>query len=348
MSTSSTGRVSVTDLPNDQRERKRLQNRVAQRKYREKQRQKLIELQEKADQLPQPEATFNAPPTNESNLIFSPDYLLSTPITNNNVSSSDRIMELEQKLAEAEKRCNEMRESLKRYMVPQLPHQPNQIQPSESDSSSDFQYLQSSSSSSPLHQMTEYMAAGDMVVRKVHCVRAAKEAATWSFPDENNILLEKVNLIRAMFYNGEMLNILHNGFAKEHILNDDSQSPFCSVEINIPPNLLDNLPPNLRPTHLQMVTPHHPYIDLLPWPAFRDRLLSVANLIDEDVLCADMHDNGEGFVVWGSSPNDEWSWEISEYFAKKYWFLMDYNMLRSTNWWRSQRGQPPLRIKLNA
>ncbi|PRP87449.1 hypothetical protein PROFUN_00660 [Planoprotostelium fungivorum] len=185
--------------------------------------------------------------------------------------SSDRIMELEQKLAEAEKRCSEMRESLNKYM--------NQIQSS---------------------------AAGDMVVRRVHCVtEPPQEAATWSFPDENNIILEKVNLIRAMFYNGEMLNILHNGFAKEHILND-SQSPFCSVEINIPPNLLDNLPPNLRPTHLQMV------LIILhrspPMACFHRSTLICSDSHreeNEDVLCADMHDNRE---VNTSPRNTGFSW----------------------------------------
>ena len=46
--------------------------------------------------------------------------------------------------------------------------------------------------------------------------------------------------------------------------------------------------------------------------------------------------------VWGSTPWEEGAWEISERFAVKWWFLMGEEVLRSTNLWRSMRGQARL------
>ncbi|KAF4813201.1 hypothetical protein CGCSCA5_v008584 [Colletotrichum siamense] len=47
---------------------------------------------------------------------------------------------------------------------------------------------------------------------------------------------------------------------------------------------------SLRPTNLQRRILHHPWIDLFPFPIFRDNLLlaMASGLVDDDQLCADI------------------------------------------------------------
>ncbi|RSL86433.1 hypothetical protein CEP51_002793 [Fusarium floridanum] len=96
-----------------------------------------------------------------------------------------------------------------------------------------------------------------------------------------------------------------------------------------------SLPPTLTPTELQKTIPHPPFVDVIPFPGVRDRLLRSLAVIDLEKLTIDL--TGGAFKVWGSVPWDGTSWEVSEEFAKKWWFLIDENLLRATNFWRRQR-----------
>ncbi|KAM5347224.1 hypothetical protein ACJ41O_010229 [Fusarium nematophilum] len=112
-------------------------------------------------------------------------------------------------------------------------------------------------------------------------------------------------------------------------------------------------PDTLRPSELQVVTPHHPWIDLFPLQRMRDnvlRALMQANPIDEDDLCFDLVDVDEGgrtdrpsLIVWGA-PWDPRGWEATEPFLKKWGFLLQgcHEILEATNYWRDQRGEAPL------
>lgn len=53
--------------------------------------------------------------------------------------------------------------------------------------------------------------------------------------------------------------------------------------------------------------------------------------------------NGE-IMVRGSVSWSPIGWEFSEYFVKKYPFLLDDEMLQTTNFWRAQRAEPPLKL----
>jgi hypothetical protein len=46
--------------------------------------------------------------------------------------------------------------------------------------------------------------------------------------------------------------------------------------------------------------------------------------------------------VWGSTPWDTLAWEVGPEFARKWWFLMDNEILRASNFWRRQRGEQDL------
>ncbi|OCL13810.1 hypothetical protein AOQ84DRAFT_282391, partial [Glonium stellatum] len=99
---------------------------------------------------------------------------------------------------------------------------------------------------------------------------------------------------------------------------------------------------------------HHPYIDILPFPNFRDRVLAATStdppLIDEDELCLDF--SNDGMVCWGSTSGNlgmqagvSWdmrSWEPAIWFLRKYWFLIDGqedDMWKSARWWHMMRGE---------
>lgn len=46
--------------------------------------------------------------------------------------------------------------------------------------------------------------------------------------------------------------------------------------------------------------------------------------------------------VWGSTPWDDRGWEIGERFALKWWFLLDDEILKTTNFWRGAREEEGL------
>lgn len=101
-----------------------------------------------------------------------------------------------------------------------------------------------------------------------------------------------------------------------------------------------SLPSTLMPTELQKTIPHPPFVDVIPFPGVRDRVLRSLAVIDLEKLTIDL--TGGAFKVWGSIPWDGTSWEVSEEFAKKWWFLIDGELLQATNFWRRQRLEPSI------
>ncbi|KAH9240785.1 hypothetical protein K456DRAFT_1744621 [Colletotrichum gloeosporioides 23] len=106
---------------------------------------------------------------------------------------------------------------------------------------------------------------------------------------------------------------------------------------------------SLRPTDLQRRILHHPWIDLFPFPIFRDNVLlaMASGLVDDDQLCADILEVKDedlagrpSLIVWGQSW-DCMAWEANEAFFRKWGFLTRGcpEMLEATNYWRSRRGE---------
>ncbi|KAH7390109.1 hypothetical protein BKA64DRAFT_757149 [Cadophora sp. MPI-SDFR-AT-0126] len=121
------------------------------------------------------------------------------------------------------------------------------------------------------------------------------------------------------------------------ILHIDCHKEIRSHEIHIPPTL--TTPSALTPTHLQATTPHLPYVDLIPFPSVRDRMLRSQHVISGVEIWSDIT---RDIKVWGNTPWNEAGWEIGERFAIKWWFLMDDEVLRATNFWRGARDEKGL------
>lgn len=163
--------------------------------------------------------------------------------------------------------------------------------------------------------------------------------------------LSQFNFIRAMLSNMEVLNL---SFEK---MSDDALSPFNTLDSHEGQSQtlsssssmsISQLPVALRPTHLQGITLHHPWIDLLPIPEMRDNLFRRGlESFDEDQLCHDMRGyipgRNPGVLVW-RDPWDSSGWEVTEAFARSWgWVIADcWDLLNSTNRWRAQRGEGPL------
>jgi hypothetical protein len=119
----------------------------------------------------------------------------------------------------------------------------------------------------------------------------------------------------------------------------------------------DSLPEVLRPTNAQIMIPHHPLIDFLPWPSVRDRLLAIAALPAEarppsaagDLwflnFAYDLEDNSEGVRINGGDPYDPESWEVGQKLFEGWWFVFDRRVVDRSNKWRKLRGAPLLTAK---
>lgn len=104
------------------------------------------------------------------------------------------------------------------------------------------------------------------------------------------------------------------------MLEDDTPSPFFREDAEEPPFEVPENAPDLRPTRMQQEVQHHPYIDVVPFKGFRDKLLDyvqkgeeTGNYADEADICHKMY---ESWGVWGECPWEGRSWEIGEAFAR--------------------------------
>lgn len=147
------------------------------------------------------------------------------------------------------------------------------------------------------------------------------------------------NVFRALLSNTYTL-----GFTPEDWITEEAISPYCDPSKSL---MGSQCPSSLKPTKLQRSVAHHPWIDLLPFPAMRDNIFAQGEDYDDTGLCEDIvefcnapTDHEGGLVVWGD-PAEESNWEVTEAFGKKWaWVLRGCRTLKeSTNLWRERRGE---------
>ncbi|KAI9730264.1 MAG: hypothetical protein M1834_006028 [Cirrosporium novae-zelandiae] len=196
----------------------------------------------------------------------------------------------------------------------------------------------------------------------------------------NNFRIHQVSFFAAIFSNARAL-----GFEFDDYLEEDSISPVCisahpsspfpspsgppaatinQTQLQTHQKKFSSVPRDLRPTANQIATTHHPYLDLFPFPTFRNRAIAAQSttppLIDENELCLDL--TSDGLICWGAAettttglgnvgvPWSMRSWEPQGWFLRKYWFLIgggDGNgeegegneMMECARWWRGIRGE---------
>ncbi|KAG1151550.1 hypothetical protein G6F37_004154 [Rhizopus arrhizus] len=99
---------------------------------------------------------------------------------------------------------------------------------------------------------------------------------------------------------------------------------------------LETVPYAIQPTLLQLIIPHDPRIDLVPTPHMRDRMILFRDQFDLDDCFRCIL---SGSVFHGGDPAVAANWELPAEFFGKYWFLtIDYDLRRTTNYWRRLQG----------
>jgi hypothetical protein len=169
-------------------------------------------------------------------------------------------------------------------------------------------------------------------------------------PQANMITVSKMSLYAACMENARMM-----GISRESAFEENRESPFyqaflCSNDVATVKAQFSYLAPDLRPSTAQIQNRHFLWIDLLPFPEFRDRLLALKqvgeSIFDESELC---HDIDEGGVIcWGrnghnfGSPWDRRNWELKHEFLKKWWMITggaDGELWKQSRWWAETRGE---------
>ncbi|KAI0525860.1 hypothetical protein F5B22DRAFT_256939 [Xylaria bambusicola] len=171
-----------------------------------------------------------------------------------------------------------------------------------------------------------------------------------SFPDSYYLPVNELTLLRGLMRIAIRLrcnttNIWDLGANSP--FNDGTHTPLTTQE----------LPLTWRPTRSQSSIPHHPVIDLLPWPSVRDRILLFMGLPDEArppalagplahaKLAYDLEDSAEGIRIWGDDPCEPSSWEVGQVLFERWWFIFDRQIIDQSNYWRRLRGAATLCVK---
>lgn len=180
-------------------------------------------------------------------------------------------------------------------------------------------------------------------------------------PDVKQVIFVQQNGLFAAVMDNTLAIGVMNG--PQAIFGDDGISPFNrdwikskgSMQLEHIRSKFSGVPRDLQPVDLQITVKHHVYLDVIPFPSFRERALkAIAHdppLLDEDELCCDICSR-EGIIVWGSQGNDRgmeacrpWdmrSWEPKPWFLRKYYFLAggwEDEMWRAARWWHMMRNE---------
>ncbi|KAA8900321.1 hypothetical protein FN846DRAFT_909300 [Sphaerosporella brunnea] len=304
----------------NRQERRRIQNRVAQRAYRQKQKQRLYDLEQKltgfyVEHPELPEVNIESmrvsgafdTPNNWSGLAIS--YPIATMLNTRMGSTPSRSP------------TGSVGATALRYSPERRPHSASRKQPprSEPQSLSAVGYIQHCAEEIQ-ENMTPYLTLSIVPVRN------AVEA---------NLKVLCIDL--GQYQAGIARSPFRPGFSTRYA---DFQRLVSSLAIYAP---------NLFPTQSQLEVDHLPYIDIIPSKGIRDRLLGAMDSesfpLDQEELC---HDIEWGLVVWGKKAWDERSWEWTAAFVEKWSWLFEAETLESTNFWRSQRGESPIELGYQA
>lgn len=197
----------------------------------------------------------------------------------------------------------------------------------------------------------------EIEARRIPTVRTNSDHCHLPDIHMNTIRLTTISFFAACMSNAAMI-----GLSPAELMNKKSQSPFYQPQISHEVAQATcaaefvHLKPQLRPSAIQLTSPHHPYLDILPFPAFRNCAIQLLQVqpqpFDPAELCRDL--KSDGLICWGSTARDggdttgsgaPWdirSWEMQPWFRRKWWLLIDGfdgEMSQQTRWWREVRGE---------
>lgn len=122
------------------------------------------------------------------------------------------------------------------------------------------------------------------------------------------------------------------------------------------------IPPSLVPVEAQYLVAHDPIIDILPHARLRYNILHgiATGQVNAAEFSQRLRTSGSleqvsgnwqrrGVVVW-TDPHQTSSWELSEPFVRRWYFLLNNceDLLAGTNAWRGRRGERLFPLQFNA
>ena len=140
--------------------------------------------------------------------------------------------------------------------------------------------------------------------------------------DSNRAQSELIELFRALYY-------------------DPSISSSPQRHLSVLNSISPSLPSALRPSKLQLETPHYYGIDMIASPSLRDRLMTVTSDVAQSFITEigllGGNDSGQ-LIIWGVEPLNEMYWEFSQDILERWGWLLGRDWVNRANWWRRQRG----------
>lgn len=183
--------------------------------------------------------------------------------------------------------------------------------------------------------------------------------ATGPQPIEGDLQFEFLELhMMIRLAKGARINLRPLGLRVSDLTRKDSPSPFLHCvdgrnhngnDWNAWIHKIQQSTPALAPTAAQHTIPHHPFIDILPFPGFRNGLLQAlwrGNMADDELLelCLDIERGG--LRLWGNASWEPMSFEATDCFVQKWARRFDFGteLIASSNSWRAQRGEGYLQV----
>ena len=120
---------------------------------------------------------------------------------------------------------------------------------------------------------------------------------------------------------------------------------------------LANLPPDFHPVEAQIMVPHHPLLDILPWPQVRSKLILLFSMpaylrppAARDALALvklvyDLEDESEGCRILGEDGFSAASWEVGQKVFTNWWWAFDREIIQHSNALRRVRGVQALTLE---
>lgn len=333
--------LKVPKPGDDPEERKRVLNVLAQRRYRQRRREHVKKLEAAASASPEANEAGSSPaaassPSNHTALTKDTTKAIVDPVAFQTLDQA-YPPEVFQQAASVVEQSNTgcgFDDSFAVYPTDlqlsafddswALPSLPSSPAPSSSHSSSATSFSPSSSLSSPPNNPSS---------------------------DSYSLPVSELTILRGATSIAARLNIL------SILWGIDFVSPYALTPLDTPVSLPDpaTLPPNLRPTTMQLSVPHHPVLDILPWPSVRDKLILIFSIPAEQrpavaasptalaELAYDLEDSTEGVRIWGDDPYDDQNWEVGQKFWERWWWALDSDVVRRSNELRRMRGARLLR-----
>jgi hypothetical protein len=175
-----------------------------------------------------------------------------------------------------------------------------------------------------------------------------------SIPSDTYIRVHRCSLLNSFKANATMLGyttdwVTTYGCHLKSLWCQTLPQPQSQVGVRV--DWKENIPammkvaPDLAPTATQLQHPHLLYIDIFPFPDFREKMLALRavrpKVFDEQNFMRDI-DTGEAMCCWGPTPWEKRSWEVQPWFLRKWWMLTggeEGEMGTLSRWWRRFRGE---------